>query len=192
MLVACNYKMTHLRPLIIIAIIANVLTGALYNYAASQPGGTGASLAFIVLWMPAVWITTIILTIIITLRKRKTLFESSKTKWTIMALLFCTPIPLYLIYQLTHPTPETLRSGSSYRSTDGKIFKSENWYYTPDYRQKYVDMYFIADSLDKKATGENAFKRDSIWIYFTKTGDTLKVEKYMDGQLISSKQYADK
>jgi hypothetical protein len=184
--------MTQLRPLIIIAIIANLLTIALYNYAASQPGGTGASLAFIVLWMPAVWITTIVLTIVLTLKRRQKLFVSGKTKWTLLALLFCTPIPLYFGYQLTHPAPDTLRSGSSCSPKDGKIYKSENWYYTSDYRQKYVDMFFIADSLDEKENGENAFKKDSTWTYFTKAGDTLKVEKYKDGQLISSKQYADK
>jgi hypothetical protein len=184
--------MTQLRPLILIAIIANLLTIGLYNYAASQPGGTGASLAFIVLWMPAVWITTIVLTIILTLKRRKKLFVSGTTKWTVTTLLFCTPIPLYFAYQLTHPTPETLRSGSSYSPKDGKIYKSENWYYTPDYRQKYVDMYFVADSLDEKANGEDAFKKDSTWIYFTKTGDTLKIEKYKAGQLISAKQYKGK
>jgi hypothetical protein len=187
-----NFKMTQLRPLIIIAIIANFLTIALYNYATSQPGGTGASLAFIVLWMPAVWFMTITLAIIITLRRRRKLFESGKTKWTIITLLFCTPVPLYFAYQLTHPTPDTLRSGSSYRPKDGKIYKSENWYYTSDYRQKYVDMYFVADSLDEKANGEDAFKKDSTWIYFTKTGDTLKVEKYKAGQLISAKQYKER
>lgn len=184
--------MTHIRPLIIIAIIANLLTIGLYNYAASQPGGTGASLAFIVLWMPAVWITTLVLTIILTIKRRQKLFVSGKTQWTVATLLFCTPIPLYFGYQLTHPTPETLRSGSSYSPKDGKIYKSENWYYTSNYRQKYVDMYFTADSLDEKANGENAFKKDSTWTYFTKTGDTLKVEKYKDGKLISSKKYVDK
>lgn len=184
--------MTQLRPLIIVAVIANILTVALYYYAASQPGGTGASLAFIVLWMPAVWITTIVLTIVLALKRRKNLFVNGKSKWTSLTLLFCTPIPLYFGYQLTHPTPDTLRSGSSYSPKDGKIYKSENWYYTSNYRQKYVDMYFIADSLDERANGENAFKKDSTWTYFTKTGDTLKVEKYNAGQLISSKHYVDK
>ena len=50
----------------------------------------------------------------------------------------------------------------------------------------------IADSLDQKANGENVFKKDSVWIYFTQAGDTLKVEKYKAGQMISSRQYVEK
>jgi hypothetical protein len=46
--------MKTLRPLIITSVAANLLTIVLYNYAASQPGGTGAALAFAVLWMPAI------------------------------------------------------------------------------------------------------------------------------------------
>lgn len=184
--------MTQLRTLIAIAIIANLLTIALYNYAESQPGGTRSSLAFIVLWMPVVWITTIILSVILTLKRRQNLFVSGMTKWTLLTLLFCTPIPLYFSYQLTHPTPDTFRSGSSYKPKDGKIYKSENWYYTSDYGKKYVDMYFVADSSDENTHGDNAFKKDSTWIYFTKTGDTLKVENYKDGQLLSSKKYVTK
>lgn len=185
-------KMTHLRPFIILAIIANVLTIALYNYAANQPGGTGELLSFIVLWIPAIWITTIVLTIVQLIKLRKKLFSNGKTKWTLLTLIFCTPIPLHFSYKLIHPTSDTLQSGSSYSPKDGKVYKSENWYYVSDNRQKYVDMYFIADSLDEKTNGENAFKKDSIWTYFTKSGDTLKVEKYNSGKLISTKKYGDK
>jgi len=181
--------MTSLRPLIIIAITSNLLTVVLFNVASSQPGGTGASLAFIVLWMPAVWITTIILTLIITLKRRRVLFANDKPIWTIATLLFCTPIPLYFGYKLTHPTPETSISSSSRNLKNGSVYKIESWNYTSDTRKKYVDMYFIADSLDEIRNGENAFLRDSTWIYFTKTGDTLKVEKYKEDQLISIKEY---
>ncbi|UAY56223.1 hypothetical protein [Arachidicoccus terrestris] len=172
--------------------MSNLLTIGLYNYAANQPGGSGASFAFILLWMPAVWGITIILTIFLILKRRKRLFVNGTTKWTVATLLFCTPIPLYLSYRLTHPTPETLLSGGSYTPKDGKIYKSENWYYTSNYRQRYVDMYFVADSIEERSKGENAYKKDSTWIYFTRTGDTLKVENYKNGQLISSKQYANK
>ena len=181
--------MTPLRLLLVTAVIANLLTIALYNYAANQPGGTGASLVFIVLWMPAVWITTIVLTIVLTIKQRKKLFTGDKIKWTVVVLIFCTPIPFYLGYQLTHPTPETSRSSSSYNPGNGKIYKTESWYYTSNYEQKYVDMYFIADSLDETKNGENAYKKDSTWTYFTNKGDTLKVEKYKAGQLISATQH---
>lgn len=88
--------MTPLRPLMIVSLLANLLTIALYHYAASQPGGTGASLAFIVFWMPAVWMTTMIVTIIITFKQRSKLFGIGKTKWTIATLFLCTPVPCIL------------------------------------------------------------------------------------------------
>ena len=69
--------MIQVRPLIIVAILANLLTLILYNYAASQPGGSGLELVFIVLWMPAVWLTTILVTLIIARTKRKLLFKTT-------------------------------------------------------------------------------------------------------------------
>jgi len=181
--------MKRFIPLIILASVSSLLTIILYIYAFSQPGGTGAALAFIVLWMPAVWITTIILALVFTIVLRKKLFIKGKTKWTLLLLLFCTPIPIFLGYLLTHPIPETYRSSSWYRHQNGKIYKTESWIYNTSNYQKYLDMYFVADSLEEIKNGEDAFIRDSTWIYFTKAGDTLKVERYKAGQLTSTKQY---
>src|SRR5690349_2217842 len=112
--------MTQLRPLIIIAIFANLLTLALYNYAASQPDGSGVGLAFIILWMPAVWLTSIIATTIISIRKRKSLFEKPLLAWTLLTLLFTTPVPAIASYIVTHPAPETRREGMATSTIDGK------------------------------------------------------------------------
>lgn len=142
-------------------------------------------LFFSLIWMPVLWISTLVITGILVFKWRKKLFGGSQTKWTIAILLFCTPIPLYIVFLFLYPTPEVLRSGSSYIPKNGKVYKTENWYY-PSNQQKYVDMYFVADSLENEINGENAFKKDSTWIYFTKTGDTLKIEKYEEGELIFS------
>ena len=56
--------------LIIIAILANLLTLILYNYAANQPGGSGVAMIFTLVWMPALWLTTIVMTIIISVIKK--------------------------------------------------------------------------------------------------------------------------
>lgn len=67
--------MTQLRTLIIIAFLANLLTIILFNYAANQPGGSGVAMLFALVWMPALWLTTIVATIIISIIKRKYLFQ---------------------------------------------------------------------------------------------------------------------
>ena len=67
--------MTQLRPLIIIAVLANLLTLISYNYTASQTGGSGASMIFVFPWMAAIWLAAIIATIVIIINKRKLLFQ---------------------------------------------------------------------------------------------------------------------
>jgi hypothetical protein len=104
--------MKRLRILIIIAVIANLLTICLYADAARQAGGTGALLGFVLLWMPSIWIITFVSAILLTIIWRKQLFNKILTLWTILTLLFCTPIPILAIYKGTHPTPETTRSGT--------------------------------------------------------------------------------
>jgi hypothetical protein len=180
-------KMTHLRPIIIIAVFANLLTFMLYNYAASEPGGTGLGLAFIVLWMPVVWLTSIIATSIITIRKRNSLFEKPILAWTLLTLLFTTPVPAIASYILTHPIPETRSDGMETNTIDGKVYKTEFWIRTATHN-KFVDKRFIADSSQEAMFGDKAYKKDSDWVYFDDYGDTLKIEHYKNDSLISTKQ----
>ena len=179
--------MTELRPLIIIAIFANLLTLALYNYAASQPGGSGVGLAFIILWMPAVWLTSIIATTIISIRKRKSLFEKPLLAWTLLTLFFTTPVPAIALYILTHPTPETRREGRATSTIGGKVYKTEFWIRTRTHN-KFVDKRFVADSSQEVLFGDKAYKKDSDWVYFDDDGDTLKIEYYKNDSLISTQQ----
>jgi hypothetical protein len=133
------------------------------------------------------WLITIVLAFTIALKRKKTLFGKSTWVWTALVLLCCTPIPIVLADQVIHPTPETSRSSSFVKYENGKVYKEEYWYYTSDYKQKYADMFFVADSLDEATNGDKAFKKDSTWIFLSKNGDTLKIEKYKDGQLLSAK-----
>lgn len=185
--------MIQLRLLIIIAVIANVLTVIGYKYAASQPGGTSTSLAFVVVWMPVIWISTIILAIIVAVKGRKKIFVGNKWILATTILLFCTPVPLFIASQLTGSSNTGVaRSSSSFSRKDGRIYKTEKWYYTGNYLQTYVVMHFSADSTDEAREGEFALKKDSTWTYFTIKGDTLKVEKYKAGELLSTTQPAKK
>lgn len=180
--------MTPLRPLIILAIVANVLTILFYKSSAAEPGGTGASLAFVLVWMPLIWITTFVIALIITIKKRKQLF-GSKSLLTIFILLFCTPVPLVLGFWSTDKEEGILLTNTSFRPINGKIYKTQTYSYRSGKRLKYVDMYFVADSTEEKLQGNNAYKHDSVWVYFTEKGDTLKVEKYDLGRLLESKDY---
>ena len=177
--------MNKILPLIIIALFANLLTIVLYDYAHSQPGGTGTGLAFAVIWMPALWLTTLITAAVIAVKRSKIIFQSPLLKWSLPALLFCTPIPALILYNITSPTPETLRSSSIYRTSGGKIYKTEYWYYTSN-RNDYVQMHFVADSAAERMQGEEAFKKDSTWIYLSSKGDNSKIETYKEGRLITS------
>ena len=184
-------KNTQLRPLIIIAILANLLTLALYIYVAGQPGGSGLALLFIVLWMPAVWLISIFVTIVIAIIKRKSLFKKPLVRWTFLTLLFTTPIPAIAFYYLTHPTPETRSDGMMTNTIDGKIYKMETWEKTSTHK-KFADKLFVADSAQEAMYGDKAYKKDSTWIYFDDNGDTLKLEYYKDDSLISTKQFKAK
>ena len=179
--------MTQLRTLIIIAFIANLLTLLLYNYAANQPGGSGVAMIFILVWMPALWLTSIITTIIISVIKRKYLFKKPVVRWTLLTLLFTTPIPAIAFYYVTHPTPETRSDGMMTNTINGKVYKTEFWERTSTHK-KFADKRFIADSTQEAMYGHKAYKKDSTWVYFDNNGDTSKLEYYKNDSLIATKQ----
>ncbi|HVA98668.1 MAG TPA: hypothetical protein VNG53_07205 [Bacteroidia bacterium] len=183
--------MTQLRPLIITAILANLLTICLYNYAAGQPGGSGVALLFALVWMPVLWLITIIATIIVSIIKRKYLFQKPIVRWTLVTLLFTTPIPAIAFYYLTHPTPETRNNAMETNTINGKVYKTEFWERTSTH-VKFADKRFIADSAQEAMYGDKAFKKDSFWVYFDSNGDTLKLEYYKNDSLIETKQLKSK
>jgi len=182
----CNYKMTNLRTLIIIAIVANLLTLILYNYAANQPGGSGIAMLFALVWMPVLWLITIITAIIISIIKRKSLFRKPVVHWTLLTLLFTTPLPAIAFYYVSHPTPETRSDGMMTNTINGKVYKTEFWERTATHK-KFANKRFVADSAQEALYGDKAYKKDSDWVYFDNNGDTLKVEYYKDDSLIATK-----
>ncbi len=181
--------MKSLSPLIFIAAIANLLSIFLYNYAASEPGGSGLAMEFAVLWMPAVWLCSIVATIAVSVINRKTIFKDLILKWTLFTIFFTTPIPLCIIYYLTRPN--AYREGSSVNYQKGKVYIGETWVnrFT---QKKVLEKSFIADSAEESIYGEQAYKKEGAWVYFNDTGDTLKVESYRNDTLFSTKQYTTK
>jgi hypothetical protein len=94
--------MNKLQTLFVIVAIANLLTILLYSFAASQTGGAGAGTYFIYIQMPVLWIIAIISALVVAIRQRRNLFSGSMTAWTVLALIFCTPIPMMALYDLMH------------------------------------------------------------------------------------------
>jgi hypothetical protein len=178
--------MTNLRTLIIIAIVANLFTLILYNYAANQPGGSGIAMLFALVWMPVLWLITIITAIIISIIKRKSLFRKPVVHWTLLTLLFTTPLPAIAFYYVSHPTPETRSDGMMTNTNNGKVYKTEFWERTATHK-KFANKRFVADSAKEALYGDKAYKKDSDWVYSDNNGDTLKVEYYKDDSLIATK-----
>ena len=94
--------MNNLQPLIITAVIANLLTLLLYVINANQPVGNWDGLFFLYLEMPLVWLAALISLIVFAIRRRKTIFSGATLKWTLLVMLFCTPLPMMALYDLTH------------------------------------------------------------------------------------------
>lgn len=183
--------MIPLRPLIISALLANLLTLALYCYVTGLPAGSGMDLLYIIIAMPAIWLTTIIVAIIIINAKGKSLFQKPVLGWTILTLPFTTPIPAVALYYLTNPTPETRRDGEMIYTSNGRVYKLETWERTSDHK-KFAHKYFVADSAQVALYGDKEYKKDSIWVYFDTNGDTLKLDYYKDNSLIMTKQLKEK
>jgi hypothetical protein len=181
--------MRQLRPLIFIAVTANSLTLILYSYAASQPGGTGIFMYFILFWMPAVWLTSIIATVVIAIIKRKKLFHGQIFKWTLLTMLFATPLPILALMYLI--SSKDYREGTSVNHKDGKVYITETWANRSNYIRT-LEKHFTADSIQERTYGEKSYKKDSSWIYFESNGDTIKIEYYKNDNLISTKQFKTK
>jgi hypothetical protein len=164
-----------------------VLTLVLYNYAANQPGGSGVAMLFALVWMPVLWLITIITTTIISIIKRKSLFRKPVIRWTLLTLLFTTPLPAISFYYVSHPTPETRSDGMMTNTINGKVYKTEFWERTATHK-KFANKRFVADSALESLYGDKAYKKDSDWVYFDNNGDTLKVEYYKDDSLIGTKR----
>jgi len=63
--------MKSILPVVIVALLANLITVILYLYAGGQPGGSGLTLVFTVLWMPALWLISIAISLVYALINRK-------------------------------------------------------------------------------------------------------------------------
>ena len=176
--------MKSILPIAIVALLANLITVILYLYAASQPGGSGLSLAFTVLWMPVLWLISIAISLVYAFIKRKVLFKREQLKWTLPLLMLCTPVPIGAIAGILLYRP-TYGAESDYITRNGYVLLHEEMCFSGGGKIA-LNKYYKLQDADEDVSDESRLPRDSVWTYFTTNGDTSKVELYNNGRLIST------
>lgn len=183
--------MTKLRYLVIIAAVANLLSFLLFNYAASKPGGSSVAMVFTIIWLPALWLSAILITGIVLAVHRKDLLRKPTLKWALMASFFCTPVPAILVSALMNKKGELHMCMINTRFENGKTYRTEEWIRTST-GKLFAIKHFVAIDQEKLYMKEKAFKKDSLWAYYDEQGDTLFTERYANDQLMATFQNKSK
>ena len=131
---------------------------------------------------PIFWIISIIILVILALKNKSNWFNVNYKITTIISLFFCTPI-LFLGFRYIN-RPDSYRDSTGYISKNGYTIKYENWIYYDNGSRKIIK-YWKAVEKDCNDCDSTHFKKDSTWIYFNKKKDTVKIEVYKNGKLIS-------
>jgi hypothetical protein len=175
--------MKKLTPIFIVALITNLITFCFYFYAASQPGGSGLSLVF-VLTILVLWIITIIVLIVLVIIGRKIIFRRTLLKWTIPVLVFCTPVPFLVMFFILNPPFALYQGESGYNPRNGYTIKEEEWNYPGG--KMAIRKYFKLNTEQYQDVSDLLYVKDSTWTYWDKNGDTAKIEWYKNGKLIKT------
>ncbi len=87
----------RLMPLLIVAVLANLLSIILYAMAVKA--GSTSRLEFVYVQAPIIWLSAVISMLVLVIVYRKSFFSTS-VFWTIFLMLCCTPIPLLLTIEI--------------------------------------------------------------------------------------------
>jgi amino acid transporter len=166
------------KSLLIVTLVYLVINFLFFKNAESLQGGK--SMIYIVIF-PVFWIITLIVVGILAFKNRKKWFKKDLRISTIILLILCTPLSVLFFSYLVKP--KMYLSGTGYNPKNGITIKTEVWDYSPG--QTAVIKYWKLNT--ENYYNDNQFKKDSIWVYFHKNGDTLKIEKYKNDELIESK-----
>lgn len=169
------------RKLLLIAVVYNSINFLFWLHISNMSNATSMIYMFI---FPCFWIVTIVFAIIFSLKNNAICCQSEYKVSTMISLFFCTPVLFLSVIAIN--SSESYRASSSCGNENGYTIKRESWNYRGGGRQ--VVKYWKADEMDCCECDSLRLKKDSIWVYFDKKGDTVKIESYKDGKFIGLKK----
>ncbi|WP_282124725.1 hypothetical protein [Algibacter mikhailovii] len=170
------------KTLLFIAIGFLIINVFFFKNAETLNGGRAMIYIFI---FPLFWIATLITVGILAYKNRKEWFSKEMKISTIFFMILCTPISIWGFSSLTRLEIELI--GTGYNPKNGITIKSETWNYNSG--QTAIIKFWKIDTENWASNDEKDFKKDSVWVYLDKKGDTLKIEKYKNDQLIERTEY---
>ena len=170
------------KTLLLIAIGFLIIN--LFFFKNSETLNGGRAMIYIIIF-PLFWIATLITVGILAFKNRKEWFSKEMIISTIAFLILCTPLSIWVFSTLTRPEIQLI--GTGYNPRNGMTIKTETWNYNSG--QTAVTKFWKIDTENWTSTTEKDFKKDSIWVYLDKKGDTLRIEKYKNDQLVERTEY---
>jgi len=171
-----------LNKILLIIAVGFLLINLLFYKNAETLNG-GRAMIYIIIY-PLFWIITLITVGILAYKRRNEWYTNELKISTIILLLLCTPLSIWGFYSLIRPEIEL--SSTGYNPKNGITIKSEWWNYNSG--QTAVRKFWKLNTENYGGYDDSEYKKDSIWIYYDKTGDTIKIEKYKNDKLIEIKE----
>jgi|GEM_PF-4862524 len=165
----------------IIAIVYNLINFLFWLHISTMPNATSMVYIFI---YPCFWVITLIIMTTLGVRNKTVWFSRTYKVSTIIALLFCTPMPFLWVKAIV--APSTYCESTGFSTKGGYTLKYEEWVYSTGALN--VIKYWKANEPNCNDCDTSYFKPDSVWVYLNKNNDTLRIETYKNGRLISEKK----
>ena len=143
----------------------------------------GRAMIYLII-LPLFWIVTLITVGILAYKRRKEWFNNELIISTILLLVLCTPLSIWGFSSLTRPEIEL--SSTGYNPKNGITIKSESWIYNSG--QTAITKFWRLETENYSGYNDSEFKKDSIWVYYDNSGDTIRIEKYENDKLIERKE----
>jgi len=170
------------RLLLTIAFAYLLFNGLFYWHLTAAENSV--SLAYILL-CPLIWLITLVLITILCARNRRVWFKRDILLSTIIGIICCTPlVPVGVLYLVE---PDSYLASTSYDTQEGYMIKIEHWNYGSG--ELAAKKYWKRVGAKAYEDEDEGFKKDSIWVYLNKKGDTIKTETYKDGKITATKSY---
>ena len=153
----------------LLIIVIGFLIINLFFFKNSETLNGGRAMIYII-FFPLFWIGTLIAVGILAYRNRKEWFSKEMKISTIIFLILCIPLSIWGFSDLTRP--EIRLIGKGYNPRNGITIKTETWNYNSG--QTAIRKFWKLETEKWTGYDESEYKKDSIWVYYDKKGDTFK------------------